>query len=46
MFKYQDFVDVGLLCAAICRALERGMGGKELNNLRESVRDAIDQLTR
>ena len=41
----QDYVDLGLSCAAICEALERGMGGKKLEDLSKPVRDAINQLT-
>ena len=45
MVNDQDYVDLGLSCADICKALRRGMGGKELNDLSKSVRDAINQLT-
>ena len=41
----QDYVDLGLSCADICKALERGMDGKSLNDLSKSVCDAITQLT-
>ena len=41
----QDYVDIGLSCADICKALERGMGGKKLDDISKSVRDAINQLT-
>jgi hypothetical protein len=40
-----DYVDLGLTCAGICEALSRGMDGKELSDLSQSVREAIDQLT-
>ena len=40
-----DYVDVGLFCADICRALDRGMNGKKLRDLSQSVCDAINQLT-
>lgn len=40
-----DYVELGLSCADICRALERGMNGKRLNDLSKSVCDAINQLT-
>lgn len=39
-----EYVGLGLYCAEICRALERGMDGKELNELSESVRDGINRL--
>ena len=45
MANKQDFVDLGLSCADICKALERGMDGKTLSELNKSVSDAIDQLT-
>ena len=40
-----DHLELGLSCADICRALERGMDGKKLKDLRKSVCDAINQLT-
>ena len=45
MLYDQNYVDLGLSCADACRALERGMGEKELKDLSESVRDAINLLT-
>jgi len=39
-----EYVELGLSCADICKALERGMNGKELDDLSQSVCDAIDQL--
>ena len=45
MANEQDFVDLGLSCANICKALERGMGGKSLNDLSGPVCAAINQLT-
>jgi len=40
-----DYVELGLFCADICRALDRGMNGKKLDDLSQSVCDAISQLT-
>ena len=40
-----DYVDLGLNCADICRALDRGMNGKRLDDLSQSVWEAIAQLT-
>jgi len=40
-----DYVELGLECAEICRALDRGMNGKKLDELSLSVCDAINQLT-
>ena len=45
MANEQDYVELGLSCASICKALERGMGEKKLDDLSKSVCDAINQLT-
>ena len=45
MFNNQKHVSPGLLRADVCRALEQGMGEKELNDLSKWVRDAINLLT-
>ena len=45
MANEQDYVDLGLFCADICGALDRGVNGKKLSDLSKSVCDAINQLT-
>ena len=40
-----DYVDLGLTCASVCTALDRGLNGKKLNELSNSVCEAIKQLT-
>ena len=45
MSNQLDYVELGLSCANICGALDRGMNGKRLEELNQSVRDAIGQLT-
>ena len=45
MANEHDYVELGLDCASICRALDKGMGGKRLNDLNPSVCEAINQLT-
>jgi hypothetical protein len=45
MANEAEYVELGLSCANICRALERGMNGKKLSDLSKSVCDAINQLT-
>jgi len=40
-----DYIELGLQCADICGALDRGMNGKNLDELSGSIRDAINQLT-
>jgi len=36
---------LGLTCASVCAALDRGLSGKRLAELNTSVREAIKQLT-
>ena len=43
--NYQDYVEIGLNCADICIALDRGTNGKNLDDFSRSVCEAIDQLT-
>ena len=45
MLNELEYVELGLFCADICRALGRGMGGKKMGDLSQSVCDAINQLT-
>ena len=45
MANEKEYVDLGLYCADICTALDRGMGGKRPDELSNSVREAINQLT-
>jgi len=45
MVNELDYVELGLSCANICRALDRGMSGREFGDLGRSVGDAINQLT-
>ena len=45
MANKSDYVELGLACANVCRALDRGMNGKKMDDLSQSVREAIAQLT-
>jgi hypothetical protein len=45
MTNETDYVDLGLACADVCRALDRGMGGRRLDDLGRTVCEAISQLT-
>ena len=45
MANKSDYVELGLTCANVCRALDRGMNGKKTDDLSQSVREAIAQLT-
>ena len=40
-----DYVELGFSCADICKVLERGVDGKTLSDLSQSVYNAINQLT-
>ena len=44
MANKQGYVDLGLSCVDIYKALKRGMDGRELDELSESVREAIEDL--
>ena len=39
-----DYVELGLACAEICEALKQETNGRKLEDLSQSVRDAIAQL--
>lgn len=45
MASDQDYVELGLACAEVCQALDRGLNGRRLDELTESVLRAIEQLT-
>ena len=45
MINQVDYVELGLACVDVCTALNRGLCGKRLNDLNDSVREAIKQLT-
>ena len=40
-----DYVEHGIACADVCKALDRGMNGKKLDDLNRSAREAMNQLT-
>ena len=45
MANQMDYVELGLACADVCTALDRGLSGKRLDDLNNSVCEAIKQLT-
>ena len=45
MTNRSEYVELGLACAEVCRTLDRGMNGKKVDDLTQSVREAINQLT-
>jgi len=44
MSNKRDYIELGLDCANICETLDRGMNGKKLGDLSQSVCEAINQL--
>ena len=45
MANRTDFVELGLACAEVCKTLDRGMNGRRMDELSQSVFEAIEQLT-
>ena len=45
MLNKLDYVELGLACAEVCKALHRGLNGRQVNEFSQSVREAIEQLT-
>jgi len=45
MINQMDYVEIGMTCADVCTALDRGLSGKKLDDLNNSVCEAIKQLT-
>ena len=45
MLNKQEYVELGLACADVCKALDRGMNGRRVDELSQSVYEAIEQLT-
>ena len=45
MANKTDYVELGLACANVCKALQRGINGRKTDDLSQSVHEAITQLT-
>ena len=45
MINQADYVELGLVCADVCKALNRGMNGRQASGLSQPVSEAIEQLT-
>lgn len=39
-----DYVELGLFCADVCRAVDRGMNGKKPDEFSQSLHDAMGVL--
>ena len=44
MANRTDYVELGLACAEVCKALDRGVNGRRMDELSQSVFEAIEQL--
>ena len=44
MAKEADCVELGLTCAEVCQALDRGINGRRQEQLSQSVLETIEQL--
>ena len=45
MVNEQDYVELGLSCADVCQALDRGLKAGRINELSGSMLGAIEKLT-
>ena len=45
MISKVDLVQLGLACADLCRALDRGTKGRQVDELSRPILEAIEQLT-
>ena len=45
MTNEQDYIELGISCGDICQALDRGLNGRRLDDLSQSVIGAIGKLT-
>lgn len=45
MLNEENYFELGLACADVCNALDRGISGRRADELSESVLIAIEKLT-
>ena len=45
MIHERGYIELGLSCADLCKALERGLEGRRGNELSESTLGAVEKLT-
>jgi hypothetical protein len=45
MANKKDYVELGKSCGRVCQALDRGLDGRQLDELSRSVLEAIGELT-
>ena len=44
MINETDYVELGLACADVCRALDRGIIGRQVGDLSQPVLEASERL--
>ena len=44
MIKEADYVELGLTCAGVCQALDRGINGRRQEQLSQSALKSIERL--
>ena len=45
MKNERDYLELGMSCGDVCKALDRGLSGKRLDELSETVLGGIGKLT-
>lgn len=45
MVKKSDYVELGLICADVCEALDRGVDRRQADQLSQPFLEAIEKLT-
>ena len=45
MTNERSYIELGLCCGDVCQALDRGLDGRDLEDLSQSVLGAIGKLT-
>jgi hypothetical protein len=45
MANKQDFIELGKSCGRVCQALDRGLNGRQSDELSRSVLEAIGEMT-
>ena len=44
MINEEDYVELGLSCAEVCKVLDRGLNGRQFDELSQPVLEAIQEL--
>ena len=44
LINEEDYVELGLSCAEVCKVLDRGLNGRQFDELSQPVLEAIQEL--